>query len=62
MVSKIIVQQDKNLSDTIKLFDFEKDSEFKKSFLENEDTGKPLEQPKLYLNLVHNDKVIGPLN
>ena len=34
LCSKIIVQnKDKNLSDTIKLFDFEKDQEFKKSFL-----------------------------
>jgi hypothetical protein len=63
LCSKIIVQnKDKNLSDTIKLFDFEKDQEFKKSFLENEDSAKPLEQPKLYLNILFHEKVIGPLN
>lgn len=49
-----------NLSDTIKLFDFEK-SEIEKSFLENADEGKALEQPKLYLNILHSDKVVKPL-
>ena len=50
------------MQDTIKLFDFEKNSEIKKSFLENEeDEEKPLDQPKIYLNLVYHDKVLAPL-
>lgn len=62
LVAKIVVKsENKNLSDTIKLFDFEQTSEIKDSFLENEDHGEPLDQPKLYLNVVYSDKVIGPL-
>ena len=49
------------MQDTIKLFDFEKNSEIKKSFLDNEDPEeKPLDQPKIYLNLVHHEKVLAP--
>lgn len=62
-VSKVWnIKKDANVQDTIKLFDFEKNSEIKKSFLENEDAeDKPLDQPKIYLNLVYHDKVLAPL-
>ena len=36
-------KSEKSLTDTIKLFDFENDSEIKTSFLDNEDTSKPLD-------------------
>jgi hypothetical protein len=44
-VSKVWnIKKDANVQDTIKLFDFEKNSEIKKSFLENEeDEEKPLD-------------------
>ena len=62
-VSKIVVQKkDTNVSETIKLFDFNKNAEISKSFIENEDqSDKPLDQPKIYLNIVHHDKVLPPL-
>lgn len=61
MPAKVIVEnKNKNITDTIKLFDFEQ-SEISKSFLENEDCDKPLEQPKLYLNILYHDKVTKPL-
>lgn len=46
--------------DGIKLFDF--DSQIKESFVENDEKGDPLEEPKLYLNLVYSDFVLPPLN
>ena len=49
------------MADTIKLFDFDKNAEISKSFLENEDDGKPLDQPKIYLNICYHDKVLPPL-
>ena len=54
-------KQEKNLSDTIKLFDFDRSTEINKSFLANDDNAKPLDQPKLYLNVVYHDKVLAPL-
>lgn len=48
------------MSDTIKLFDFDS-GDFKSSFIENEDQSVALEQPKFYLNVVYDDKVVGPL-
>lgn len=42
--SKVIEQnKDKNISDTIKLFDFEKSQEINKSFVDSPDEGKPLD-------------------
>lgn len=50
------------MSDSIKLFDFDKSSEINPNFIENEDQfDKALEQPKIYLNIVFNDKVVPPL-
>ena len=61
--SKIVEQnQNKNISDTIKLFDFEKSQEINKSFIDSPDQGGPLDQPKLYLNMVFHDKVLPPLD
>jgi len=62
-VAKIIVQKkNQNVSDTVKLFDFDKNAEISQSVLENEDqSDKPLDQPKIYLNIVHHDKVLPPL-
>lgn len=64
LVSKIIVNQkkEKELSDSIRLFDFDKSTEINPNFIENEDqTDKALEQPKIYLNIVYNEKVVPPL-
>ena len=49
------------MQDTIKLFDFDKNAELNKSFLDSEDDGKPLDQPKIYLNILYHDKVLPPL-
>ena len=61
--AKIVVKgKDKNLSDSIKIFDFEGKDEISQSFLENEDKKEPLPQPKFYLNILYHDKVAPPLN
>lgn len=61
-MSKVIEKnKEKNLSDTIKLFDFDQAAEVSKSFLENQDSGTALEQPKIYLNILYHDKVVPPL-
>jgi len=49
------------VQDTIKLFDFDKNAEISKSFLDNDDDGKPLDQPKIYVNILYHDKVLPPL-
>ena len=50
------------MSDSIKLFDFDKDTELNTNFIENEDqSDKALDQPKIYLNIVYNDNVVHPL-
>ena len=59
--SKLVTKtKDKNLSDTIKLFDFQK-SEIERNFVQSEDNGEPLDQPKLYLNMLYHDKVLPPM-
>lgn len=55
-----IVTKEKNLSETIKLFDFEK-SEIERNFVNTDDQGQPLDQPKLYLNMLYHDKVLPPM-
>ncbi len=50
-----------NASDDIKLFDFA-ESQIKESFVDNDEKGEPLEDPKLYLNVVYHDNVLPPLN
>ena len=55
-------KKEKELSDSIRLFDFDKSTEINPNFIENEDqTDKALEQPKIYLNIVYNEKVVPPL-
>jgi hypothetical protein len=62
-VAKVWVEKNEaNVQDTIKLFDFDKNAEIKKTmFDEDEDLDKPLDQPKIYLNLIYHDKVLAPL-
>jgi hypothetical protein len=45
----------------VKLFDFN-ESQIKESFVDNDEKGDPLEDPKLYLNVVYHDNVLPPLN
>jgi hypothetical protein len=61
-VAKIVVQKkQKDLSETIKLFDFDQNAEMNKTVIgEDETQGKPLDQPKFYLNLVYHEKVLPP--
>lgn len=63
LVSKIIEQkQEKQLSDSIKLFDFDQNAEFNQNFIEtNDQSDKPLDQPKIYLNILWHDKVLAPM-
>lgn len=63
LVSKIIVQKkEKNLSDSIKLFDFDQNAELNMNIVESQDQGeKALEQPKIYLNILSHEKVVPPL-
>lgn len=56
-----IIDKKKDLSDTIKLFDFDKNAEVNKNMVASSDGGKPLESPKIYLNILFHDKVIPPL-
>lgn len=46
----------------IKLFDSYDDSQIKESFLDNDEKQDPLEEPKLFLNIVHCEQVLQPLN
>ena len=46
----------------IKLFDFGGDSQIKESFVDNDEKEDPLEEPKLFLNIVYCDQVLPPLN
>ena len=46
----------------IKLFDFGQTEEIKESFAANRETDEPLDGPKLYLNLVHHERVLPPLD
>ena len=45
----------------IKLFDFGDDEQMKESFSANKDVSEPLDGPKLYLNIVHHERVLPPL-
>mgnify|MGYP006950313032 CR=1 FL=1 len=47
--------------DDIKLFDFGS-AEIKESFVNNADSGEPLQSHKIYLNIVYHDRIIPPLN
>ena len=61
LVAKVLVPKKKaDLSETIKLFDAGPE-EIHQSVLSNESTGAALDQPKLYLNVVHHAKVLPPL-
>ena len=46
----------------IKLFDFGDEEQMKESFPDNKEQGEPLDGPKLYLNIVHHERVLPPLN
>lgn len=46
----------------IKLFDFGQTEEIKESFQANRETEEPLDGPKLYLNIVHHERVLPPLD
>ena len=56
-----IINKVKDLSDSIKLFDFDQNAEVNKNIVASSDSDKPLESPKLYLNILYHDKVIPPL-
>lgn len=43
------------------LFDFN-DSQIKESYIDNDEKSDPLEEPKLYLNIVYNENLMAPLN
>ena len=61
LVSKVLVPKKKaDLSETIKLFDSGPE-DINKSLLHNDDTGDALDQPKIYLNIVHHAKVLPPM-
>ena len=47
--------------DEIKLFDFGS-QEIKESFGSNPDGGEPLDSHKFYVNIVHNERILPPLN
>ena len=47
--------------DEIKLFDFGS-QEITESFTNNPDVGEPLDTHKIYLNIVHHERVIPPLS
>ena len=49
------------MSDTIKLFDFDQNAEINRNIVASSDSDKPLESPKLYLNILYHEKVIPPL-
>lgn len=51
----------KQSQDNIKLFDFGA-TEIKESFVNNVEKDEPLEGTKFYMNVVHSDKVLPPLN
>jgi hypothetical protein len=42
----------------IKLFEFGGDSMIKESVLDNDEKTDPLEEPKIYLNIVYHDQVL----
>ena len=48
--------------DGIKLFEFNNEAQIKEAFADTSEKGDPLEEPKIYLNVVHHDKVLPPLN
>ena len=61
LVEKVLVPKKKaDLSETIKLFDTGPE-DMKKNFVHNESNGVALDQPKLYLNVVHHDQVLPPM-
>jgi PIH1 N-terminal domain len=43
------------------MFDFHS-SQIKESFADNQEKNDPLEEPKIYLNVVFHEKVLTPLN
>eukprot|EP00347_Sterkiella_histriomuscorum_P009421 403341278 len=55
-------QKDQKKDQGIKLFDNYDDNQIKESFLDNDEKGDPLEEPKLFLNIVYSDQVLPPLN
>jgi hypothetical protein len=56
-----IINKEKSVTDSIKLFDFNANAEMNDKQFDGADSDKPLEQPKLYLNILFHDKVITPL-
>lgn len=61
LVAKVLEPKKKaDLSETIKLFDSGPE-EINASLLHNEQTGAALDQPKIYLNVVHHEKVLPPM-
>ena len=54
--------KDKKGVGVLNIFDVNAGEEIKESFLENDEKKDPLEEPKIYLNIVHNEQVLPPLN
>ena len=66
LVAKKIEEKDKKSKKQkeesgIKMFDFHS-SQIKESFADNQEKNDPLEEPKIYLNVVFHEKVLTPLN
>mmetsp|Transcript_14053 Transcript_14053/g.10124 ORF Transcript_14053/g.10124 Transcript_14053/m.10124 type:complete len:191 (+) Transcript_14053:85-657(+) len=59
-IAKVVVKEQKRAE--VKLFDFGDQNEIKESFTANEEKEDPLEEPKIYFNIVHSSKVLPPLN
>ena len=56
-------EEEKSKKDSgIKLFEFNNDAQIKEAYAENDEKADPLEEPKIYLNIVYHDKVLSPLN
>lgn len=65
VAKKLEHKKQENLQDSIKLFDFDQNAEINRNMLMDdgsEQGGKPLDQPKIYMNLLYHDKVVPPLN
>jgi hypothetical protein len=58
--ARLVDQKAQEQKEDIKLFDFGS-AEISESFVNNKDTGKPLESHKLYLNIVYHDRILPPL-
>jgi hypothetical protein len=62
LIARKVEEKDrKPKKEGIKLFDFN-DSQIKESYIDNDEKSDPLEEPKLYLNVVYNENVMAPLN